>query len=67
MSQVRPLGGRLAPKNMHFWGVFRVLFKNYLVFHFRLDSEIAYGFAHFRAISKTSQASFFNFTLVPDL
>ena len=67
MSQVRPLGGRLPPENMHFGGVFRVIFKNYLVSQFWLDLENAYGFANFWAISKTSRARFLNFVLVSDL
>ena len=61
MSLVRPLGGRLPPENMHFWGVFRAIFKTYLVSQFRLDSEIAYDFANFRAISNASRARIYEF------
>ena len=64
MSQVRPLGGASPSKNMHFGGVFRVIFKNYLASHFTFDSQIACVFVNFRAVSKTSQARFFNFDLV---
>ena len=64
---VRPLGGALPPKNMLFGGVFRVIFKNYLVPQFCSDSQTDYGFANFRAISKTSRVRFLNFGLVLDL
>ena len=38
---------------MHFGGVFRVIFKNYLLPQFTFDSRIACGFANFWAISKS--------------
>ena len=61
MSQVRPLGGERPPKNMHFGGVFKVIFKNYLVSHFAPDSQNACRFANFRAIPKIAREQFFEF------
>ena len=67
MTPVGPLGGTSPPKNMHFGGVFRVIFKNYLLPQFCSDSETACGFANFRAISKSSNSGLLNFVLVSDL
>merc|ERR1711894_445999 len=61
MSHVGPLGGAQPPKNMHFGGVFRVIFKNYLLPQFCSDFGSACGFANFRAISKSSRSRIVQF------